>query len=169
MKTVCVGMPVRKMFKIILVLLLISNVNHRIHVLFISKLSMRLSYAWAINIVFSQVPATLLTGILFIPTRYDRKHCMLCQEYTRTSWHPWNKCCLMQIASVLDLQNVYSRPCNNLFGYTAAREYVTYKAAEQRFKLSHCNGNVSHAAKNPLQRLQAMPCLRKVDLLFIFL
>lgn len=40
-----VGMPVRKMFKIIVVLLLISNINHRIHVLFISKLSMRLSYA----------------------------------------------------------------------------------------------------------------------------
>lgn len=94
-KHVCVGMPVRKMFKIILVLLLISNIKNRIHSLFISKLSWRLSYAWAINTAFSQVPATLLIGILFTPTRFDRKHCPLCQEYTRTSWQPWNKCCLM--------------------------------------------------------------------------
>lgn len=159
-------MPGRKMFKIIPLLLLISNINYRIHSLFISKLSMRLSYAWAINIAFSQVPATLLIGILFTPTGFDRKHCRLCQEYIRTGWHPWNKCCLTYIASDLDLQSVYSRPCNNLFGYTAARERVTYNAAQQRFQLNHFNGNISHAAKNPLQRPQAMPCLRKVDLLF---
>lgn len=46
-ESVWVGMPVRKTktFKVILVLLLISNINHRIHALFISKLPMRLSYA----------------------------------------------------------------------------------------------------------------------------
>lgn len=75
----------------------------------------------------------------------------------------------MNIASDLDLQCVYSRPCNNLFGYTAARERVTYGAAEQRFQLNHFNGNISHAAKNPLEVLQAVPCLRKADLLFVIL
>lgn len=35
----------RKMFRIILVLLLNSSIKCRIHLLFISKLSMRLSYA----------------------------------------------------------------------------------------------------------------------------
>lgn len=52
---------------------------------------------------------------------------------------------------------------------TQQLENVTYDAAEQRFQLNHFNGNIIHAVKNPLQRLQAMPCLRKVDLLFIFL
>lgn len=69
----------RKMFRIILVLLLNSSINCKIHLLFISKLSMRLSYAWAINIAFSQLRATLLIGILFTPIRFDRKHCLFCQ------------------------------------------------------------------------------------------
>lgn len=68
-----------------------------------------------------------------------------------------------------DIQYVYPKPCKNLFGYMAARERVTYNAAEQRFQLNHFNGNISHAAKNPLQRQQTMACLTKAGLLFIFL
>jgi len=64
------------------------------------------------------------------------------------------------------LENVYSRPYNNLFGYAAARECVTYNAAEQRFQLNHFNGNTSHTSKESLAESAscAFLSLRNVDL-----
>lgn len=50
----------------------------------------------------------------------------------------------------------------------AAREHVTYNAAGQSLHLNHFNGNKSHAAQNPMQRLPAEPCLRKVDFFIYF-